>query len=167
MTNQPDISTIPAEHLPWMVAGAWKLCYRCGGDGFLRMTEPPCSVCSGTGRIYALPETVRVPCRQVHNLIEVTYNQRNASSYARNATCTEKGCPGFQPSTDLAVWIDALDKARWAWRTAWNHHWEIWHSDGPVHKFFDHEEGATHLLSLQRALAQALVAEGRTLGEVA
>ena len=35
------------------------LCGRCGSDGFLRMTEPPCSPCGGTGVIVS-PEVLAV-----------------------------------------------------------------------------------------------------------
>ena len=138
----PDISAIPAEALLWKVAGAWK--------GFPSGTN----VSTGPGRIYALPETVRILC--THSLHGDKHN--NAS------------CLGYEPSTDLAVWLAAT----WGFE----YHIDSWFSDGLLLEMDDeaviagrgsnkwiHGEGSAPLEQLLRALAQALVAEGLTLGE--
>lgn len=57
MTNQAD-PNIPAEQLPWAVAGAWKPCPNEGRK--LSLSEinknGDCALCHGTGRIYTLPD---------------------------------------------------------------------------------------------------------------
>ena len=161
MTNQPNLN-IPAEHLPWAVAGAWRPCtnIHCHNGTVdildVRGTRlEDCPECGGSGRIYAVPDTVRVPCPHSKYLSP-------EFCWPCLPLCGECGGPGWTPSTDLAVWIDAaLSFGKWGVIFTPPKYDELLPGDWIVSRTQNHVE------DIQRALAQALVAEGRTLGEVA
>ena len=148
MTNQPDL--IPTEHLPYAVAGAWKDC--------------PCFEghrCGGTGRIYALPDTVRLLCDCHKSAVNTWYSKLKHSP----------GCPGYEPSTDLAVWESVVFQV-WPDALIEKQVDVTWLT--PVYEKTNRRFGpggfkgdGVGLEALLSALAQALVAGGYTLLEVA
>lgn len=169
-----DVNTVPAEHLPWAVAGAWKPCpciqgppcrssCSCHAPGL----SGGCDVCHGygnseqrqggvAGRISALPDTVRVLCDS-----QTILDDMNRKRHFHYGVGWYDGCPGWTPSTDLAVWEYAL--------------FQLFPRILIV-KEFDHIRltnlGGNTVIAvgrgaavLQHALVQALVADGWTLGQ--
>ncbi len=76
-------------------------CPTCGG-GKAPIFENPCMGCHGTGKVFLFPDSVRVPCRQIHTLMGPNL------STIRNCPCAEVGCPGWRPRMDFVTWCWAL-----------------------------------------------------------
>ena len=143
----------------WACAGAWKPCDLDGYHGGpLWPDSPPsqdCPDCHGTGRVYVLPDSVRVPCRQIHNL--------RTERSIRTATCAEVACLGWTPAESLETWLKN-PLAGWLLFVG---------SDSTAHVLLrggllvwaESEQGEP-LEALLSALRQALVAQGATLGQV-
>lgn len=64
-----------------------------------------CSTCHSTGFVYVLDDSVRVPCDI--NSHAVIY-QKHSGKILGRMLCLAAGCPGWTPSTDLAVWWKAV-----------------------------------------------------------
>ena len=140
--NQPDLSAIPAKHLPRVVAGAWRPCE----EEYGIHTET--CWCKGTGRIYALPETVRLT---KHNQQCPGYDWGQPGVDEARKHLPNSICLGYQLSTDLTVWI----------RVA------LQYVSGVGAHLNDKAVAEGRALEVVlRALAQALVAENWNLGEV-
>ena len=149
------------------VAGTWKPCDRCRGSGLLEgyangpekgvTGTSKCGVCKGTSRISALP-VVRVPCGCDHG----DYCLKN-----KDGNC--RGCAGrgWTPSTDLAVWIEALEAAFPDSHVEHRHGlWYILLSCVPEPITSDwHSKPWYGAPLFMDALSQALVAGGGTLHE--
>lgn len=86
--------------LGYQVAGAWKDCPHGGDNQAAGWWD--CPVCQGTGHIYALPDSVRAPCDcGCHGWAG------QGDNGPLNPACQGSKCPGWTPSTDLAVWAKA------------------------------------------------------------
>ena len=157
-----DISTIPAEHLPWMLAGAWKECDALGGCTY-REDGGRCSCCNSTNHIYALPNTVWVSCpAEYHNAPGKRDGPGPFYCFFADGVPVPScyGC-GYTPSTDLAVWIDAA--------LSLGTHAVIFtppQYDGLLPVAWIVSKTQNHLEDIQRALASLLQVKGYTLGEV-
>ncbi len=160
-------------------AGAWKPDNFCSGTGYTR--EPLtgegqggadldakyiCSMCKGTGRIYALPDSVRVSCVAI-----ACINGHIAGGWP-HSVCHGLG---YTPSDRLEVWLEAARKMmverRWVLSPE-IHAWYIlevnsYRTPEEGIKYKDFEEiarGNTPLYALQQALVLVLEADGFTMG---
>ena len=136
-------------------AGAWRLCsYQVIIEGIELVCinglvsmngqmHSPHDVCNGTGRIYALPDTVRVPCPFGHT--------------AKDALCGNCASRRWTASTDYLTWRDA---AKTLWTIKIISAWMILYTEvgSPTNRV-----AGDDLPALQSAIAQALVADGWTL----
>ena len=133
---------------------------RSGGRGNSRDYHiKDCQVCKGTGRIYALPDVVRVPCPWS--------KWGSGETTPLNISCHKQGlCPchglGWVPSDRLEDWLQAASSYH---PVIFPHYKEGWCCD-LVQTDVDVQEETTPLGALVKALAQALAADGATLMEV-
>ena len=156
-------------------AGAWKRCpaiieaiYSGDYDGItsleLRTSHSrECTQKCVLGRIYGLPDTVKVPC----NPVEVVFGGGSISrSVETGNPCPECGGRGWTASTDLAVWEEAIFSV-WTYSHISKRHGLVILLPDCINNMRrpKYAGSGQPLEALQSAIAQALVADGWTLGE--
>mgnify|MGYP001575296425 CR=1 FL=1 len=144
------------EQLRWELTGATKPCQACHwAEGYFVAQEGSiCKSCSGTGKVFVLPDAVRVPC----NAVAKGYR------HLHRHPCDECYGLNYMPSTDLAVWLKALFTLEW--------HVTDWFDDSIGLQHDDPQADLTALgegepeEALLGALKQVLKYQGYTMGEV-
>ncbi len=72
-----------------------------------------CSICKGTGQVYLLPNTVRVPCPGDYSISQWTvltqpsHGNLSKGEYIKSCNCHGLG---WTPPESLAVWLETLVK---------------------------------------------------------
>ena len=146
-------------------AGAWRPCPILSEHGAEYHTVVGCSIKCTAGRIYALPDAMRVPCDHCHGSGNAPYGTELGHCHAPAIPCLSCKRLGWTPSEDLVV------VARAAWPVMkklleteteglrWVENW----------KLFDTYKTACakgDMDGVWSALVQVLEAEGWNMGEV-
>ncbi len=108
---------VTPEALAWAVAGATRVCPGCSEDCVCRKpgSSKGCELCAQdqhpTGRVYVLPDAVRVECNGGH---EIPYPELREETRGmtppqtlRPIFCADAGCLGWTPAGSLETWLDA------------------------------------------------------------